>query len=90
VWPLIILFISMYPVRLGFAFGARDWLGLDALWLSFPAGMVATSIMAAVLYLRGGWKSRRMGPEEECPDEIECREQAEAVREPGGAFSPAG
>jgi putative MATE family efflux protein len=90
VWPLIILFIAMYPVRLGFALGTRDWLGLDALWLSFPAGMVATSIMAALLYFHGGWKKRRMGPAEECPDEMECREQAEAIREPGGALNPAG
>jgi len=89
VWPLIILFISMYPVRLGFAFGAREWLGLDALWLSFPAGMVTTSIMAAMLYLQGDWKKRRMAPEA-CPDDMECREQAEAVREPGGALNPAG
>jgi putative MATE family efflux protein len=90
VWPLIILFIAMYPVRLGFAFGARDWLGLDALWLSFPAGMVATSVMAAFLYLHGGWKRGRMAPAEGFPDEIECRERAEAVREPGGALNPAG
>ena len=89
VWPLIILFISMYPVRLGFALGTREWLGLDALWLSFPAGMVATTVMAAILYLQGGWKSRQMAPEG-CPDDIECREQAEAVREPGGALNPAG
>jgi putative MATE family efflux protein len=88
VWPLIILFISMYPVRLGFAFGLRDTLGLDALWLSFPAGMVATSIMATALYLHGGWRKSRMAPED-CPDDLECREHAEAVREPGGALNPA-
>ena len=38
IWPLIILAIGLYPVRLGFAFGASDWLGADALWLSFPVG----------------------------------------------------
>ncbi|MFT3690413.1 MATE family efflux transporter [Paenirhodobacter sp.] len=56
VWPLIILFISMYPVRMGFAFGLRGWLGVDALWLSFPAAMVSTLIMATALYLHGGWR----------------------------------
>ena len=89
VGPLIILFIAMYPVRLGFAFATRDWLGQDALWLSFPAGMVATMVMASWLYLDGGWRKSRMTPAD-CPDDIECREQAEAVREPGGALSPAG
>src|SRR6476620_10779859 len=54
VWPLLILFVSMYPVRLGVAFGLRDWRGVDALWLSFPLGMVATAIMAGALYLKGG------------------------------------
>ena len=89
VGPLIIMFIAMYPVRLGFAFSARELLGLDALWLSFPVGMVATCAMAAALYLHGGWRRARMAPEES-PDEVECREQAEAVREPGGALNPAG
>ena len=88
VWPLIILFISMYPIRLGFVFGAYGWLGTDALWLSFPIGMVATMLMATALYFHGGWRRARMAPEAR-PDENECREQAEAVREPGGALSPA-
>jgi len=56
VWPLIILFISMYPVRLGFAFGLAGWLGADALWLSFPASMLSTLLMASLLYLHGGWR----------------------------------
>jgi putative MATE family efflux protein len=89
VWPLIILFVSMYPVRLGFALGAYDWLGADALWLSFPIGMVATMVMATALYLHGGWRSSRMAPRQ-APDEMECREHAESVREPGGALNPAG
>jgi len=88
VWPLIILFISMYPVRLGVVFGGYGWLGTDALWLSFPIGMVATMLMATALYFHGGWRRARMAPEAR-PDEHECREQAEAVREPGGALSPA-
>jgi Na+-driven multidrug efflux pump len=87
--PLIILFIAMYPVRLGFALGAYGWLGQDALWLSFPAGMVATMLMASAFYLHGGWRRARMAGAE-CPDEVACREEAEAVREPGGALNPAG
>lgn len=57
VWPpLIILFISMYPVRIGFAFGFQTMLGIDALWLSFPVAMTSTMLMATALYLHGGWK----------------------------------
>lgn len=88
IWPLIIMFISMYPVRLGFALGARDWLGTDALWLSFPIGMVATMVMAIALYRHGGWRESRIAPQP--MDENECIEHAETVREPGGALQPAG
>ncbi|MDT1064315.1 MATE family efflux transporter [Paracoccus sp. CPCC 101403] len=56
IWPLIILTISLYPVRLGVALGLRGWLGVDALWLSFPVAMVATMLMAGALYLHGGWR----------------------------------
>ncbi|WP_412066866.1 MATE family efflux transporter [Rhizobium sp. SYY.PMSO] len=56
VWPLIILFVSMYPVRLGVALGLHDMLGVDALWISFPVAMVSTLIMASILYLQGGWR----------------------------------
>ncbi|WP_417673773.1 MATE family efflux transporter [Pseudodonghicola sp.] len=58
-WPLIILFISMFPVRLGFAYGFQPWLGEDALWFSFPAGMMATLIMATLLYVFGNWRAER-------------------------------
>ncbi len=88
VWPLIIMFIAMYPVRLGFAFAARPWLGTDALWLSFPAGMVATMIMAIVLYRDGGWKRSHMLPP--VLDERECKEFVHANAEPGGAIRPTG
>ena len=65
IWPLIVMIISMYPVRLGFAFGLYPVLGEDALWLSFPAGMVATAVMGAGLYLHGGWRKGKILPEEE-------------------------
>lgn len=86
--PLIILFISMYPVRLGVLFAADQWLGADALWLSFPIGMVATMLMAIGLYLHGGWRRSRMAPEP--IDEQEGVELAQATTEPGGAFNPRG
>jgi putative MATE family efflux protein len=86
--PLIILFIAMYPVRLGVLFATDQWLGTDALWLSFPIGMVATMLMAIGLYLHGGWRRSRMAP---APiDEQEGVELAQASAEPGGAFSPRG
>ena len=60
VGPLLVMVISMYPIRLGFAFGLYPILGSDALWLSFPVGMVATALMAAALYHHGSWRSGTM------------------------------
>ncbi|MGE5722986.1 MAG: MATE family efflux transporter [Sphingomonadales bacterium] len=87
VWPLIILFIAMYPVRFGVVFGTDQWIGTDALWLSFPAGMCATMVMAFALYLHPGW--RRHGLVHEVAEE-ECVELAQADAEPGGSFNPRG
>lgn len=71
IWPLIVMIISMYPVRLGFAFGFYSWLGEDALWLSFPAGMVATAVMGAGLYLHGGWRKGKIMPSDEASQKTE-------------------
>lgn len=71
VWPLIVMIISMYPVRLGFAFGLYPMLGDDALWLSFPAGMVATALMGVGLYLHGGWRKGHILPAEEAAQRSE-------------------
>jgi putative MATE family efflux protein len=87
IWPLIILFISMYPVRLGIALGGYGWLGADALWLSFPLGMVATMLMAIILYHHGGWRKSRI---QVSPAQEECVELARSDAEPGGSLRPAG
>ncbi|WP_426267018.1 MATE family efflux transporter [Sphingomonas sp. LHG3443-2] len=63
--PLIILAIGLLPVRIGFAWLGRDWLGADALWWSFPASTL-TNLVLAVLYFRSGrWKQARMAVSEE-------------------------
>ncbi|MGL4313796.1 MAG: MATE family efflux transporter, partial [Sphingomonas sp.] len=51
VWaPLVMLIISMFPVRLGFAFGLMPSLKADALWWSFPLGSLANFAMAIGYY----------------------------------------
>ena len=83
--PLIILFIGLYPVRLGFALGAYGWLGADALWLSFTVGSIANLGLAIAVYLHGGWRKARMhGP----PPREALEEEAQADTEPGGRISP--
>ena len=88
VWPLIILFIAMYPIRLGFAITAERWLGTDALWLSFPVGSIAATTMAIAVYFHGGWKRRGLGRPQMGAEELIERELADS--EPGGSFQPRG
>jgi len=61
--PLIVMIISMYPIRLGVAFGLEHFIGTDALWLSFPIGMLATAVMAGYLYKRGTWRKGAIMPQ---------------------------
>ena len=61
VWPpLIILLIAMYAVRIPFAAGLSGSIGADAIWWSFPLGIVASSLMNTAYYLKGGWRRSRM------------------------------
>lgn len=83
--PLVILFIGLYPVRLGFALGTYGWLGADALWLSFSVGSLANMLLAIGFYLHGGWKKARM---QMPPPREELEEEAQADGEPAGRFTP--
>jgi putative MATE family efflux protein len=85
--PLVILFVGLVPVRLGFALGAYPWLGADALWLSFPVSSFVNMVLAIAFYLHGGWRKSRMGPP---PAADECLEEAQAAAEPGGRLNPTG
>jgi putative MATE family efflux protein len=85
--PLICLIIAMYPVRLGFALGAREWIGADALWWSFPLGSGVNLVMAIAYYRYGNW---RRGSVVVPPDADEAGEHAHAAGEPGGRLQPTG
>ncbi|WP_254602521.1 MATE family efflux transporter, partial [Sphingomonas bacterium] len=54
--PLLILFVSLFPIRIGLALALRPVLGADALWWSFPAGSVSNLILAVAFYRQGGWR----------------------------------
>ncbi|TGR25935.1 MATE family efflux transporter [Mesorhizobium sp. M8A.F.Ca.ET.202.01.1.1] len=58
--PLIILVISVLVVRTGFAYYMRGVIGEEALWWSFPAGSIASLVLAAAYYRFGGWRSLHM------------------------------
>jgi putative MATE family efflux protein len=58
--PLIILFISIWLVRLPFAGLLHDRFGADAIWWSFPLGSVISLVLAALYYRYGNWRKQRM------------------------------
>jgi putative MATE family efflux protein len=90
VWiPLVVLAVGMVPVRFGYIFATYHWLGADAIWTSFPVTSAINLALAIGFYVHGGWKKARMSTGER-PDGDECKEEALATREPGGALNPAG
>ncbi|MFM6853171.1 MAG: MATE family efflux transporter [Sphingopyxis sp.] len=56
--PLIILALSLYPVRLGFYAVMNPIIGTDALWWSFPAGSLVSLALAILTYRYGPWRRR--------------------------------
>jgi putative MATE family efflux protein len=85
--PLLILIFTLFVVRLGFYHLGYPRLGADALWLSFPAGSIASFLLAGLVYGQGGWrKARLLVP----VNEEECRESINAESEPAGRIVPAG
>ncbi len=63
VWAaLVILFISLWPVRVGIALLLRPMLGADAIWLSFPISSAVSLGLSYAYYASGHWKRARMSP----------------------------
>ncbi|OQW73083.1 MAG: MATE family efflux transporter [Proteobacteria bacterium ST_bin13] len=85
--PLIILFVAMFPVRIGFATALKPMLGVDALWLSFPLGSIATFAMAALFYRYGTWRKGKLVVP---PAHHAAQAHAQAVGEPAATLHPAG
>ena len=56
VGPLILMFINMLVLRLGFATLAQPWLGFEALWWAFPFSSIVGAGFSTAYYLHGGWR----------------------------------
>lgn len=84
--PLVMLFVSMYPVRIGFALALLPAWGADAIWWSFPLGSVANMVMGIAYYRYGGWRKGAL----RVPDAEECHEQSLSGAEPAGRLNPTG
>jgi MATE family, multidrug efflux pump len=59
--PLIMLAISLWLIRVPFAYSMLDrWQG-DAIWWSFPLSSAVSMIMSVSYYRFGGWRRARLG-----------------------------
>lgn len=84
--PLVILVVALYGARLGFYWLFYPRLGADALWLSLPFASSVGLLLAAALYLHGGWRRGKLL----VPDAEQCREDVHAKGEPVGRITPTG
>lgn len=81
--PLVIISVSLYPVRLGFYYLTYEWLGSDAIWWSFPVSAFSALIMAWYFYYHTGWRDRAIAETAR-----EAEEQSHTDGYPAGRFKP--
>ena len=61
VWPpLVILVIALFAIRIPFANYMVPRYGPDAIWWSFPLGIVASAALNLAYYRFGGWRATRL------------------------------
>jgi putative MATE family efflux protein len=59
--PLVMLVISLWGIRVSFAYAMVDRWQDDAIWWSFPLAAVASVLMSMSYYRYGGWRKMRLG-----------------------------
>jgi putative MATE family efflux protein len=85
--PLLILFVTAIPVRLGVAVALLPLMGADAIWWSFPAGSIVSIFLTVAYYRWGKWREiQLMAP----IIAAEGEERALADVEASGRLSPTG
>ncbi|WP_334185756.1 MATE family efflux transporter [Novosphingobium sp.] len=57
VMPLVIMFLGLYPGRLGFYYLAYPVIGSEALWWAYPVGSVLTVALTLIYYRWGKWRA---------------------------------
>lgn len=58
--PVVLLFISLWLIRIPLALVLQRDFGLDGLWASFPLASMVSVALAIGYYRFGGWRSARM------------------------------
>ncbi|MET1755589.1 MATE family efflux transporter [Novosphingobium sp. RD2P27] len=60
--PMIILFLALYPGRLGFYALAYPYIGGDAVWWAYPVGSVVSVLLTVPYYMYGRWRQANALP----------------------------
>jgi Na+-driven multidrug efflux pump len=68
--PLLILLISLWCIRVPFAYSMLGRWQAEAIWWSFPIASMASLTMAAAYYRFGGWRAIRMGVADASPEPV--------------------
>jgi putative MATE family efflux protein len=58
--PLICLFISLWLIRIPFAYALTPRLQAEAVWWSFPLGSASSMLLVMAYYRFGGWREASM------------------------------
>ncbi len=60
--PLIVLFVSLWLVRIPMSWALMSTWQADGIWWSISASSVVALLLTGVYYLRGNWRNARMLP----------------------------
>ena len=58
--PLLLLFVSLWMVRIPLAKLLEQRFGIDGLWWSFPIASIVSALLAVGYYRYGAWRTARM------------------------------
>jgi len=58
--PLIVLFVSLWLIRLPLAFALLDSWEADGIWWSLPVGAGCSALLMWLYYRYGGWRRAHM------------------------------
>jgi len=67
--PVLLLFVSLWLIRLPLAWLLQQRFAISGLWASFPLASVASMLLAMAYYKYGGWRSARMDVPRPAPAE---------------------
>lgn len=65
--PMVIMFVALYPARLGFYYAAYPHIGGEAVWWSYPAGSIVAAGLTLLYYGRGRWRRTDVLPPRGAP-----------------------